>query len=409
MRKAIEQFQKLLVDFIEQRDKLMLLVACPEAEAALMLKLLLDQQNNSRNDLYYLIADDFTSADEYVDAIVARLEREYNASVETPGANIPPVIDTCRRSSGTSAGSRLVACFSYARSLIPPATGHRIVWCLSPGKIARVSEFEALLLECVSTAKIEPWMRGLRLFTRLPEMHSKNKDLIANRWAKYGRFAIPADASESELRAEVSHPKLSPGDRAQALLQLGFIDLAHGRFRVATAGLKESLAIYQQRQDPGMQSLSMIGLGDVCRREGDLEKAKYWYECAIVPAGEGKQIVCLAMIAQHLGAIAYTQQRFADAAFYYDQLAVLKRSIPDEDGLVEALLWRGRSQAAVPEGEQALASFQEAVLVCKSFDLAHHEEECLVELRRGYAALGRPADGERECSQWRTTESLIES
>ncbi len=388
---------------------MMLLVACSEAEAALMLKLLLDQQNGSRNDLFYLISEDFNSVDLYVDAIVSRLHREFNAAAEAGETDILPIPNGCNRSSGNTASARLKECFGYARSLVSPSTGHRIVWCLSPGTIVNLGAYERLLQECVSTGPIEPWMRGLRLFARLPATTTLGRLLAAAPFVEYFPFAIPEDASERELREDIKNPRLPLGDRSQSLLQLGFIDMAHGRADAAKQGLRESLAIAQQTNDPALQALSMIGLGDTSYKEKDFAKAKYWYECAIIPAGDGKQIMCLAMIAEKLGAIAFHEARFADAEFYYDQLCILKRSIPDENGLVDALLWRGRSQMLLVQPDQAVASFQEAILLCKSFDLAHRETECMGELRRGFEAAGRTSHGDLECSDWLATQSLSEA
>lgn len=408
MRRAIEQFRKRLIDFIEQRDKLMLLVACPEAEAALMNKILLDQQNSSRNDLYYLIADDFLTSGQYVDAIVARMRREFEAAEEMGDRSILPLPIGCEKSLKTPTVSRLKECFSYARSLVEPSTGHRIVWCLSPGTIANLESFERLIMECVSNDSIESWMRGLRLFVRLPVTNSIARPLASDPLVEVLPYAIPTNASEDELREDVSNPLLPVAERSSSLLQLGFIDMAHGRTDAAEKGLRESLSIAQQTNDLGMQALAMIGLGDTVRRQGDARKAKYWYECAIIPAGEGKQIMSLAMIAERLGAIAFEQARFEDAEFYYDQLTILKRCIPDENGLVDALLWRARSQLAQMRAELAVASCQEAILLCKSFDVVHREAECLSALSRSYQAMGKVALGERECNDWHLEPNLTE-
>jgi len=408
MRRAIEQFRKRLLEFIEQRDKMMLIVACPEAEAALMNKILLDQQNSSRNDLYYLIAEDFLSPDHYVDAIVSRMRREYEAAAEMGDSSVPRLPIGCEKSSKTTAASRLKVCFGYARSLVDPVTGHRIVWCLSPGTIANLASFERLVKECVSNDFIETWMRGLRLFVRVPETNMLSRTLASAPLVSILPYAIPANASEDELREDVSNPVLPLAERSTSLLQLGFIDMAHGRTDAAEKGLRESLSIAQQNNDLGLQAVAMIGLGDNVRRQGDVPKAKYWFECAIVPAGEGKQIMSLAMISERLGAIAYEQTRFEDAVFYFDQLAILKRCIPDENGLVDALLWRGRSHLALMQAEQAVASCQEAILLCKSFDIVHREAECLSELRRSYQAMGKVALGERECSDWHLEPNLAE-
>src|SRR5262249_29593917 len=157
MRKAIDQLRKLLLDFIEQRDDLMLLVACPPGEAALMLKLLLDQESNRKDDLYYLFAEDFAGGASYVDAVVARLRRAYDAALASANDGIapPPALPPACLSGSPLA--RLQAALGYARSLVPPATGHRIVWAMAPAQVAPVGAYTDLLLDCLPRPNIEPW------------------------------------------------------------------------------------------------------------------------------------------------------------------------------------------------------------------------------------------------------------
>jgi tetratricopeptide (TPR) repeat protein len=396
MKKWIDQLRTLLNDFIDQRDDLMLLLACPPGESALMLNLLLGMERDKEANLYYLFADDFASSPAYIDAIAHRLKRDYDASVEsTPDVDpLPPISAQCLKTSETPI-ARLHAALAYTRSLIPASTGHRIVWGFGPSDIGKVEDYAALLMGCLPNPAIEPWMRGLRMIVRVPEDYPATAALAKGPRVRYQRFVIPPDAAESELRATSQNAKLPDAARIEALLQLSFIDLAHGRLQPAAAGLREALAHYQKAEDPSMQALAMIGLGDISRRANDIDKAKYWYECAIAPAGEGKQLISLSMIAQHLGAIAFERKQYEDAVAYYEQLVILMRAIPNEDGLCESLIWQGKAQDKAGQVDAALASWEEAIMICQAFELDHRKDDCLTQLRRGYEAVGKRSEGEK--------------
>ena len=398
MQKAFDKLSQTLVDFVDQRERMVLSVFTPEAEAALMLKLLLDLQNSSRNDLFYLITDPFVTADRYVDAIVNRLESEYAADVESGGTELRPIPELCRQGNGRLAHQRLQSCFAYVRSLLPTDLGHRIVWGMAPTEIANEREWERFVLSSIPESGIESWMRGLRWIVRFP-LSQHRDDPKTNKFVEHFRFAIPPNAAENELR-ESLQTHLSSDARAQALVQVAFIDLAHSRTDEATPALRESLVIGQQLEDPAMQALAMLGLGDAAWRKGNIEQSKYWYECAIIPAGESNQIMSLSIIAERLGDIAFQEEKFEDAVIYYEQLVILKRVILDEHGLVVALLKRSRAEQHTSNAAASIVSCQEALLMCHAFPTAHPQDECLSELANAYASVGRRAEGERERVEW---------
>jgi hypothetical protein len=380
----------------------MLVLACTPGESALMLNLLMGQERDREVNLFYLFAEDFAGSSPHVETIAQRLKRDYDASVESsPDVDVLPIVPAQCLKTSEPALARMHAALAYTRSLIPASTGHRVVWGFGPSEIAKLDEYTALFMGCLPNTKIEPWMRGLRMIVRVPEDFPATAPLAKGPRVRYRRFVIPPDAAENELRETSKDVSVPEAERINALLQLSFIDLAHSRFQPATAGLRTSLAYFQRSNDPSMQALAMIGLGDCSRRANDIDKAKYWYECGIEPAGEGKQLVCLSMISQHLAAIAFERKQYADAVEYYEQLVILKRAMPDEDGLCEALVWRGKAEDKAGKPEAALVSWEEAILLCKTFELAHREDECLAQLRRGYEAVGKRAEGEKVIQEWK--------
>jgi tetratricopeptide (TPR) repeat protein len=398
MQKVFEQLRSSLIDFVDQREFFMLRVFAPDAEAALMLKLLFDHQSSSSDDLYYLFTEAFVTPDQYVDQIVSRLEIEYSADVTSGGKELNPIPESCLRKSGNSASKRLQECFAYTRGLLPIELGHRVVWAMAPAEISNPTIWENFILGCIPETGIEPWMRGSRWIVRLP-IANKGRSNSHHPLMSDLHFSIPANAAEDELRESLNKP--IPSDmRAQALAQIAFIDLAHGRIEDASPKLTETLSLGQQLDDNALQTIAMLGLGDAGWRQGNFEKAKYWYECAILPAGASSQSVSLAIIADRLGDIAMQEQNYGDALIYYEQLVLLKRTMLEFHGLVESLLKRSRAEQKLRNAEASILSCHEALLVLHAFPDSYPLEECLSELTRAHTAAGRPLDGQSERSEW---------
>src|SRR5262249_31998734 len=97
--------------------------------------------------------------------------------------------------------------------------------------------------------------------------------------------------------------------------------------------------------------------------------------------------ILLATIVNNLATAAYAEKRFAEAEERYDELVRLKRSTFDEDGLVQALEWRGLSQEKQQAYDRAMPSWEEGALICKAFKLQHRLDPMLTHLKRAYEHL----------------------
>jgi tetratricopeptide (TPR) repeat protein len=177
-------------------------------------------------------------------------------------------------------------------------------------------------------------------------------------------------------------------DRMQAEVQLGYLDLAYGRTSDAIGRFLKSLAFFQWAGVASMEALVICGLGDIARREQNMQEAQHWYQCALVPAGKDGNPMLLSNIVQHLAAIAFQQQRFGDAEEHYSELATFKRAMIEEDGLAEALEWQGLSQERLQAYDRAVDSWYESALICKVFEMKERLPRVLEHLKRGYYALG---------------------
>jgi hypothetical protein len=402
MRKIYEQLEVTLSEFIAQRDDLLLLVPCAEAEVALLLKALRDLDRESRSDLFLLFADEFHSPQQFLNDVTKRLEEELKLTNECAAdtAKLPPLPDEFKNAA-MSPVDRLIAGMRYAHSLVRPSVGQHFLWGMGPTAITNEWSFYQLLAELLSSPRVLPWMRGARIVTRVPEhFEMAQSPFVDARRVRVQPLNIPPNAHEEELIEVAANPHLGLGDRMQAEVQLAYLDYAHGRFDAANRRFLKALAFYQWAEIPALEAVTICGLGDVALRQADRNAAQHWFECAVIPAGKASNPALLANIVSKLAAVAYMENRFADAEARYRELTTLKRAMIDEDGIVEALEWQGLSQERQNAYDRAVVCWEEGALICKAFELKVRFRPLIDHLRRGYHALGMQEELTHFDSEW---------
>jgi len=340
MRKLYEQLIGALRMFLKQRDDLLLLVPCEDSDVALLLKALRDLDRESGADVFLLFAEDFEAPDTFMTNTVQQLQEEHkltNEAIGEGGPKLPPLpADFLDPKNPPQA--RLVAGMGYAQSLIDPRQGQHFLWGMGPGTIDDPKGYLELLAQLPPEPDIRPWMRGARIVARVPADFQLHLSPLAKaKRVQVKPFTIPPNAHEEELLAAAADPKAPLGDRMQAEVQLAYLDYAHSRFDEAIKRFLKALAFFQWAEIPVMEGLVICGLGDVARRQGNLQEAQHWYTCAVVPAAKDGNPMLMAMIVQNLAAAAFQEKRFADAEERYAELVTLKRAMLDEQGLAEAL------------------------------------------------------------------------
>jgi hypothetical protein len=403
VRKLFEQLMATIREFVKQRDDLLLVVPCEDTDVPLLMKALRDVDCQSAADLFLLFAEDFETPASFVDSLVVRLREEHQLTNKSApdAAKLPPLPNAFTDAREPSF-ARLEAGLEYGHGLVDVRAGQHFVWGMGPGSITDTASYLKLLAALLPDPDIRPWMQGVRIVARVPA----NFRLATSPLARYPRvrvrpFSIPPDAHEAELLATADDLKAPIGERMQAEVQLGYIDLAYGRSSEAIGRFLKSLAFFQWAEVASMEALIICGLGDIARREQNLKEALHWYQCALVPAGKDGNRMLLATIVQHLAAIAFQQQRFDDAEEHYSELVAFKRAMIEEDGLAEALEWQGLSQERQEAYDRAVDSWYESALICKSFEMTERLPRVLAHLKRGYRALEMYDELERFDAEWR--------
>lgn len=403
MRKAYDQLMGTVRGFLKQRDHVLLLVPCGDSDVALLLKALRDLDRESGGDVFLLFAEDFHTPDAFLNNMARSLQEEQRLTNEAVGPDVPklPPLPQEFLDQKPPPAARLEAGLRYAHSLIDPRQGQHFLWGMGPGSISDPKSYLELLAQLPPNPDIRPWMRGARIVARVPEDFQLDSSPLAKaQRVQVKPFSIPPNAHEEELRAATGDPKTPIGDRMQAEVQLAYLDYAHSRFDQAIERFLKALAFFQWAEIPVMEGLIICGLGDIARRQGNLPEAQHWYACAVVPAAKANNSILMSNIVQNLAAIAFEEARFGDAEERYSELVTLKRAMIDEDGLAEALEWQGLSQEKQGAYDRAIVCWEEAALICKSFEMEQRVGPLLAELRRGYQALGLSRELEEFDAQW---------
>jgi tetratricopeptide (TPR) repeat protein len=403
MRKLYEQLKAALEQFVNQRDCLLLLVPCGDNDLPLLLKALRDTDRESASDLFLLFGHTFASQEDFVSNVAAHLQDEHqitNESAASEESELPPLPEDLLEASKEPA-ERLETGLWYGRSLIDQSLGQHAVWGFCPASITDPISWYSLLARLLPKEQILPWMRGTRIVARVPAGFQLEFSPFANaRYVQVQPFSIPSNVHEEELLATAADANTPDDERSQAEVQLAVMDYSYGRFDIANQRYLKALAYYQWAEVSAMEGFVICGLGDVARAQGNWHDAQHWYECAIVPAAKAGNPMLLANIVQNLAVAAYVEGRFDEAEERYSELVTLKRAMIDEVGLVEALEWQGLSQENQQAYDRAIQCWEEAALICRSFDINDREPGMLAHLRRGYEALGMREELETFDAEW---------
>lgn len=389
MRKLFERFQQEIAAFIEQRDDLLMVVPCTDADAPLVAQSVGDVEQANGTDVFLVFPDPYVMPGPYVDVVVERLREQHalaNKALEEesrpPFPPLPADLADARR----PPDERLREAIAFAHALVPEEGGHRLVWALVPMEIQDRVTFLKLVSTLMPWEGVEPWMRGVRLVVR----DAPITPAVAERYARAPRLRVrPVDfgpeALEESMQEAVEDESRTDEERMSTLLSLALLDYAHNRFDAAFDKYQTLLGYYQHTGDRAMQAFVLSGLGDLNHRNDLLEEAKHWYECALVPLTETPSPVVLFSVLKNLGLVAYKQGDFATAERYFEMVDEVATQMRDAEGKAWALEWRGRSQEQQGAFGEAVESWNTAATLSRNVGMDPNLKANLEHLERTYA------------------------
>jgi tetratricopeptide (TPR) repeat protein len=323
MQKLVKDLQKGIADFIEQRQALWLLVEAGAFEAVLLAQLLSEVERANDTDVFLSLSGNFETAEQYASEAAARLIAEYrSAAAALVGKGHPPLppLPKYLFSASRSAAEKLRNVLQAAQALLPTGGGHRLVCLLWPLQISDGRAYVELLRQLLPSGSLPRWSCNLRLIVR--ELAEPRHDFSAT-WppgrVKRLRCELSLPALTQHLQETACDMQQPEAERMQALLMLATLDHAHGRSEQAEGRYEQLLAYYEKLGNKTLQAMVMIKLGEVYHRREQMDRARHFYEGALLPAAQAPCPVLLGTLAKNLGDLASHEGRFTDADHYYEQ------------------------------------------------------------------------------------------
>ena len=389
MQRLIERVQKQLHAFVDQRDEMLLVVSCTDADAAFVLQILRGIEQATEDDVFILLGDPFEDVDSWATVCVQRLQEEMAAAnkwleEEEDDEPLPPLPDEVLDEDRPGA-ERLREAMLFVRSLIPHEGGRRLIWVMTPFFIKDRAAFLQMLGQFVPTEKIQPWMRkGIRVIVR---------DEAGSRLSAPRTRVLPGDmgpeAMEAALEEDVMDESLPVNERMQALMMTAMQDFAHGRRDDALAKNELLLGHYQSIEDKPMQAMVLSNIGDIHRKDGELQEAQGYYECAVPPATEGENPVIFHTVVKNLADVVYEQKDYPMAEECYTGADQLAGALCDPEAKVNALEGQGLSREKQEALDGAVESWEGAATLCRSIGgMELMLKPTLKHLARVYGRLG---------------------
>jgi tetratricopeptide (TPR) repeat protein len=386
MRKLIEQLRLQIGRFIEQRDDFIMLAACSDDDAGITLQMLRDLEHASATDVFMLMADKFIQPQAFVSVAIERLREQHTLACDAlaeKGAPPLPALPDRLSDESRPAELRLREAIGFARALVTRAGGQHLVWAMFPQRIEDRHQYLQFIRSFVPWGGVQPWMAGIRLLFR-DEIGTSEfaPDLASAPRVRLMQVDMSPSAIQTSTEEDAADEELSEEERMQAVLALALLDYAHNRTEDAIARYNQLLAYYQRTENQAMQAFVINAFGDIYHRNGDLEQARHWYECAVPPAATAKDPLILSTIARNLGDVSYKSGLYSEAEQYFDGVDKLSTVTLDVPTKVRALEWRGLSQEQQGKCESAIASWEAAALLSRNMNLPVLLAENLEHLKR---------------------------
>lgn len=414
MQRLLHDVQQRYRDFLEQRDDLTLLVACPMPEAAYHLKLLAAIDEGESPDVFWTFTEPFFSEQDYVNRVVSRfiqLYQDVNGAREKaplprwpeppPGLLqatqplSPPVKPPSLSSRGPlsmPAGPTAVACLQqliqFARNATLETPDQRLVMVFFPLELESPKAFAEFLTKLLPVRFPTDWTRKVRLVIRIgPDPAPARNALHRHPRLSHLSADMSPDAIEKSLEADVSDQSVTLDQRMQALLMLAFRDYSMRRLPDARQKFELLIRYYEKMQQPMYHALCLNGLGEVLERDGQDAAARARFEAALTPAGQAPSVLLNVIL--NLANLSVKERRYQDGVSYFDLGHQLARKMLMAPLAIEALERKGQCLMALARREEAIPCWETGAQLARALNARPQLKRVLEQLRDAYGQAGQ--------------------
>ncbi|CAM2070398.1 TPR-MalT domain-containing protein [Sulfidibacter corallicola] len=397
MLKLFDAMRTEFQHFVEEDRHRTMVISCSDTDIAYPLKVLRDVEASNPYDVYMIFCDNFTDPHAFADVVMERIREEHAIAVEwqikdgrVPLGDLPESLFDPER----PPIERMAEAVDTVRAWFPPEGDNRLVWVLAPMEIKNADTWSQWGQQLTAHFQDASWLRLMfRSSAKLAKLVEKGADNKIPAWVKqpnvrvYGCDFGPETIDQS-LADQAEDPEEPEENRMNATLMMAIKDTGYNRKDAAESKFMELLAYGQRTENHAMQAMSMMGMGDLNRRNNDLDQACYWYECAVPPSIESKQTFTMFLVVKNLAETYFAQKRYPEAEEAYLQAARLAQAHQESESFARMIDGNARSRAKQKNMTGAVDRWDSAALICREFEHTDFLKEVLKELKKGYEQLG---------------------
>ena len=366
MQKLIEKVQIKTEAFIEQRKNLIMVLSCADNEAAMVMKIVNDIEQTSASDVFFFFADDFINQESYVRGVIDKLYLQQelaNQEAEKEKLDLLAQPPDDLKNNQFSPLQRLGKAMMYTRSLIPDIGAHNVIWILYPQNIQNRKRWHKLIESFTPTNGIRDGMQGLRIIFRdNPDTLKFSPSMQRLPRIQFDDIDMGPSAINDALEETIHDESIADDQRFGAMLQKAMIDTAHGRLDQAYDAFKYMLGHYQQTKNYAVQSVIINSVGDIYRRQNELDKAQHVFESAVEPSVQSGSATVLHNTALNLAENEFNRRNYLKAEEYYGQVDQLATKMVYADGKIYALNQQAECGIQTDNWDKAIVYWEQVVL-----------------------------------------------
>ncbi|WP_434421745.1 hypothetical protein [Nannocystis pusilla] len=383
MQAVLTELESLLAGLVERDLPGVLVVACSNVETLYVAQVLARLDERSDSDLFLTFTDAAPTAASLVDVLADNLAlQQANLAEQLNSSTALPALPALARDPAATPATRFRALVDHVLDLLPPGD-HRLVVALLPSSLP--PDFSVELAEPLLRASQHPRVRLVLRDDRARPAHfiaattCPDDPVLA-----YSLDLAPEDAVAAAAAA-ARDPERPAAARIQALMELAWLDLGHGRLADAEQKFSGCAELHARSGSPALAALARAGLGDVQRARGDLVRARRTYETALLEAAATPAAPVTLQIAVALADNCLTLDQHLDAEGYYQLADTLAAKLLRPHARADVQDSLGVCHRARGAGTQAARVWNDAAELCRAIDYpqrlhsilghlaAHHE------------------------------------
>jgi tetratricopeptide (TPR) repeat protein len=392
MRRKVEHLRERLAQFIGQREDLVQVIRCSEAEAALLNKVVEGLDEASSSELFWVIVDEFSDPVSFAESCVqsfsvtheaARLASEKQklrplpplpAQVANPG-RLPPV-------------ERLRQLIVFSRSLLPTLAGCAVVWAFLPMKIGHAAAYSELMAALWQHELPFPWCHHVRMIVRdsFPESVLKIRTETSPRVRELTVDFSP-EAIRKALEEEAADEETPLAERMNHALILAGMDYSNRQYDRAFTQYDLVHRYAAATDNPTLAAIALNGLGEVKRALGQTDQAGDLMQAAIAPAAQASSppVPVLLNLYLNLGELRYSQKRWEEAEVYLHGAGEFAFLMRDPELRLRSWKKLGEAQYEQAKIDDALKTWSNGAIVAGRLRRDAHQQDFVQRLQDHYA------------------------